>query len=522
MSIKTSENNAPILKRLTEKFRFPHNNITGRIAIAYSLQCNKKFLDNDVKYNNKGFEYQEETLFGSINGKSNQVVYKSLIDQYYEKIHTDDEFRKLVKLHLDDGLERLGKEILDKYKGKNIHIDYLINIIQNGLDFVGVGQAPFTSTSKTILPAFEDLLEFSIGQRPDGSEIKVRLNDLNEFDSHHIAIAGMTGTGKTELIKDILYQISVNSNNEIKFIYLDYKGEGNSNKLRSFLEYTDSNYINPLEDEFDFNPLQYINLSNEKTKNFNINNFVDSISYFEPKIGPKQKYNFKSVLKQCVDSSAGIIPTMKDIHCELIQYYDENDLSPDTLLATIEDLANGIFTSESQSGKSLYDENIYLSLHQSLSDTIRQTTVFLILNYILAVFTEFNDVSPNSDRINPLRYIIVIDEAHIYLKNKNARKILEQLLRVIRSKGVVVVMLSQGPEDYRQSDFDFASQVKIPICLNVNNKAPKIIQRFIGWNKSEGKLKNEIDKLENGMALINIDGIETIKICQFWRTLQSK
>ena len=31
---------------------------------------------------------------------------------------------------------------------------------------------------------------------------------------------------------------------------------------------------------------------------------------------------------------------------------------------------------------------------------------------------------------------------------------------MMRSKGVVVVMLSQGVEDYKTKDFDFASQVK--------------------------------------------------------------
>jgi hypothetical protein len=48
--------------------------------------------------------------------------------------------------------------------------------------------------------------------------------------------------------------------------------------------------------------------------------------------------------------------------------------------------------------------------------------------------------------------LLVIDEAHIYLKNKNARKALEELLRLLRSKGVIIVMLSQGVEDYKTKD----------------------------------------------------------------------
>lgn len=68
---------------------------------------------------------------------------------------------------------------------------------------------------------------------------------------------------------------------------------------------------------------------------------------------------------------------------------------------------------------------------------------------------------------------------HIYLKNKNASKALEEMLRLLRSKGVVIIMLSQGAEDYKTKNFDFVSQVKIPICLNINNKDYKVIEHFL-------------------------------------------
>ena len=56
-------------------------------------------------------------------------------------------------------------------------------------------------------------------------------------------------------------------------------------------------------------------------------------------------------------------------------------------------------------------------------------------------FSSTNDCEP-IDYIFPLRYVIVIDEAHIYLRNKNARKALEDLLRLLRSKGVIIIILS--------------------------------------------------------------------------------
>lgn len=83
-------------------------------------------------------------------------------------------------------------------------------------------------------------------------------------------------------------------------------------------------------------------------------------------------------------------------------------------------------------------------------------------------------------------------------------------------------MLTQGVEDYKTKDFDFASQVKLPICLNVQNKDPKMIKTFVGTPRSEHKLLSEINKLDSGFGLINLAEPETIEIRQFWKTLKNE
>ena len=153
---------------------------------------------------------------------------------------------------------------------------------------------------------------------------------------------------------------------------------------------------------------------------------------------------------------------------------------------------------------------------------MRQLCVFLTLKYLLAEFSSTNDTEPTKDRIKPLRYVIVIDEAHVYLKNKNASKALEDILRVLRSKGVVIIMLTQGVEDYKTKNFDFTSQIKIPVCLNINNKDYKLIESFVGTPRSKQKLQEIIGKLEPQKAIINIIEPQIIKINQFWQTQKAK
>jgi hypothetical protein len=81
-------------------------------------------------------------------------------------------------------------------------------------------------------------------------------------------------------------------------------------------------------------------------------------------------------------------------------------------------------------------------------------------------------------------------------------------------------MISQGTEDYHKSDFNFADEVKITVCLDVKNKSPKVIERFLGSVKSEVKFKKALDNLVSGKAITNFSEPKLITIRQFWKTLK--
>jgi DNA sulfur modification protein DndE len=128
-----------------------------------------------------------------------------------------------------------------------------------------------------------------------------------------------------------------------------------------------------------------------------------------------------------------------------------------------------------------------------------------------------NDVKSSEDRIKPIRYIIVIDEAHAYLKHKNMASVLENLLRMVRSKGVIVMMISQGIAEYKQKEFDFSSQVKIPILLNIQNKDLKQAKSFVGTPKSDSRLRTVLHQLEGGKGVINFEESKLMDINMFWQ-----
>jgi len=326
----------------------------------------------------------------------------------------------------------------------------------------------------------------------------------------------MAGSGKTQLMKDILYQISKNTNYELKFIFFDYKGEGNPEQLKPFLNATKCEFVDIVNDGgVKFNPFLSISLD-ERQRPFSIKAFVDTIATFVPSVGVAQKNILNNVITELFDNKKGQYPTIDELFENLEEYYAVSKKKPDTLFAGIQDLATNIFDCNINN-PSILTKSLYLNLPPALSDTLRQLVVFLLLRYFNSYFSSTNDCEP-VNQIFPLRYVIVIDEAHIYLKNKNARKALEELLRLLRSKGVIIVMLSQGVEDYKTKDFDFASQVKLPICLNVQNKDYKSISNFVGTPKSKFKLESEINKLVSGKGLLNIGEPQIVELRQWWKT----
>ena len=112
----------------------------------------------------------------------------------------------------------------------------------------------------------------------------------------------MAGSGKTQLIKDILFQISKNTENQLKFIFFDYKGEGNSEQLKPFLENTGCEFIDILNDGLNFNPLTSINLNEgERQRTFSIKAFVDTVATFIPSIGVSQKNILQTVITELIE-----------------------------------------------------------------------------------------------------------------------------------------------------------------------------------------------------------------------------
>ena len=123
--IKTSKEIRGVVTYLTRKLNLGTENIIARIALAYSLQKNRKFELSEIK-DSGGKEYSKSVLFGDY-----LPYYISLICIHYDLYKTDKDIPKYIKMHIDDGLYLINKEIEE-----NPNLDgfeYVIDKIEYGL-----------------------------------------------------------------------------------------------------------------------------------------------------------------------------------------------------------------------------------------------------------------------------------------------------------------------------------------------------------------------------------------------------
>ena len=123
--IKTSTENRERVARLTRKFGLGAENIIARIAIAYSLKQGNHFDPTKVK-DSGGKEYSRNVLFGNL-----FPLYLSMICEHYQIKSTDKDLPRYFKLHLDDGLELIDKDVKDN--PNLVGFDYLFDKIEFGL-----------------------------------------------------------------------------------------------------------------------------------------------------------------------------------------------------------------------------------------------------------------------------------------------------------------------------------------------------------------------------------------------------
>ena len=512
---KIDSESTELLDRITNIYNFKRDTITGRIALSLSIEKGRLFHENENSLPQNGREYTPTSnIFGRlVNDVDNFTLYKTIFDQHYNKELTESEFIKLYKLHLKDGLEIWNNKLNNSNITKGEHISLLLKPVKKGLhkrkSNVYVSSSAKTETTTNLINSTNKPIELNLGNELNGEPIKIKINDETEYTSRHFGIAGTTGSGKTQLVFDLIYQISKQTEYELNFTFFDFKGTDTKEKLDTFLSSTKANFIDiKHQNGFPFSPLKNYDLSNQNY----IESFASDLRTFFKSIGQVQ--------------SASLVREIKD-------YYFDNNSSPkldellenileknkgkfDTTTSIIQQLINSGIYDESKS-YSIFNQSTYISMPSEVTKEIKQFVTFNLLKYMYDSIKKSGDTTVTNN-IKSLKHVIIIDEAQNFLQHKNARPVIESMLRELRSMGIIIILIAQETQDFIYKDFNFMSQIQFPICANVKDKSTKRIIPFLGSVNSEVKLHTQLEKLEGGKAIINIGEPKLIELKQWWKT----
>lgn len=113
---------------MTKKLNLGAENIIARIAFAHSLAQDRK-MDLKKISDSRGKEYSSKVLFGEYSD-----FYVGMICVTYNLHKSDKDIARYVKMHIDDGLELIGKKI--DLKSTITGTEFLTNEIEKGIKYL--------------------------------------------------------------------------------------------------------------------------------------------------------------------------------------------------------------------------------------------------------------------------------------------------------------------------------------------------------------------------------------------------
>lgn len=514
--IRPSQDSWDLIDTLKRVWNFRVNYAPIRLAIGRSL------LSGDIppieSSSEDGRAIDTQQIFSG-GGTDYTPLFRALIVQRHNRVLTDEEFLQHLKAHVDHGFGLIKNDTSD-FKSEDDYVDYLVELTRIGLEQRDQEIAPTIETT----PAFGGLLNLQIGWNAQTDE-PIRV-EFNRQTNNYLAVTGKPGSGKTQFVKDLLAQIRLQSDFKVNFIFFDY-AKGDVANDADFVSVTKSDVVRLPEESLPFNPFSRVNVNSETSVKVAAQEFADLIRDVEKRLGTVQAQLLYDAILRGFESMRGEIPPFPDfeiINQEIEYDYTINKRKLDTLTEVMRQLTDfEIFSRRNDSNlwQNLTDKTIVVDLHGLT--ILRELTVCLVLTAIYRELMTMPDSNVDNG-VREMRTIIIIDEAHHFLKDKKRNTILERLIREIRSKGASVFLMSQSPDDYDQDNFDFTELLEFIFLLQSNAGATKFLQNAFGISIQDAKsLASEVANLPTASAIgksydtESKNKVNRLRVRQFWR-----
>lgn len=469
-------------------------NIPARLAIARSLAV----TDTPPKPSGDlGRSIKGETLFGT--GPDLASWISLLIERHGGAPASLKEFQALVSAHWARGMNILVTEL---NAADNDSSEFWRGLAESALPkgpaIAGGSVEGFPGT--VIVGAVRVKLGEVGTDVASGEEVSWDLNAPG--GSPHSAFMGGVGSGKTRTAAYVLRSIAEQSGAPL--LAFDFKGD--MSDRNNALDVTfNATVLSPPKSPI---PLDVFALSGTGTHKVvtTAQRLRDSLSNLkQTKFGDQQRRRLNDALEMALKQCHPC--TLADIKSTMEGIYADQGIKEDGAVSALVDLCRLPLFEPTMSPEEFFSRSWIVSLPADVPELVRVAVVSLLTDALERYINALSDAPTDDQGNRSLRMMCVIDEAHRILGAKLPG--LLNLIRLGRSKGVAVMLISQKPDDFEGEDDDFLSEMGLITCFGTNAKE-NAVKRILGAGAS-------LTSLKKGEAYVKQRGDARAKKISCWK-----
>ena len=494
---KATEESAVFEDKLRTAYGLPYRYEAARLLIGRSLAelSKPEPLPAGTKFHQRAIP--GENLFGN---DDDLWLCALILEGKLQTDSTVEEFRALTEAHWARGFT-LVREELESCAGNELK---LVQRLAERLSETGSGlDIPFAAPNGV---AGEIRLKLgSISHtHPAGKPVDFSINGPGI--PPHLALMGAIGRGKTttgvQMALDLVRQA------QIPFLFIDPKGEfvAEGRPIGPFAGITG---VGAMEAGTDAVPLDFLPRAESGQNKIAraAMRLRDTLVLCCKAPGDLQKNLLREAIEQVINNGGDRnLETVRDAYeHELRAANKEND----SIVSRLNELTHlNCFEAKFQPAQ-FFAQSWIISL-KGLPEELKRLVTLVLLDAVSSYLLDQADTAVTGG-FRVFRHLLVLDEARKVLKERRSESLVD-LVRQGRSKGSVVMMLSQDPSDFEGQTDDFTTQLGtvVAFACNQSQKGLGALQGVFGRKLQANEFSDTY--LPPGVAFVKMPGLPPDRI----------
>jgi len=474
-----------LAEELKDLLGFGTHNIPARLAIARSLAIPEP---PPPAQGEPGRTIRGEILFGT--GDVLATWLSLLIEHEERPIESIADLQRRVRDHWVRGMKMLSELLESSNRSK---INFWRRLAETGLPS---GRSP--DEGDIVPPALGDEpvprpIALPIG--PRGVDARsgepVRFSPVAPGASPHVAIIGGVGSGKTRTALTMLAKLREQT--AAPLLAFDFKGDMVGGEAGLDVTFG-AEVVAPPHAPVPLDVLA-VGGTGETAVKLAAQRLRDSLATLRGAgFGAQQRDLLAEAAERALAAHRPC--RLSDVRDALLEVYRERDKAPDGAVATLNDLCRFELFTPDLPPEEFFARSRVVRIGQELPDLVRTVVVTLTTDALDRWLNGLPDSPVDGEGNRALRIVAVIDEAHRVLGCKLPG--LSNLVRLSRSKGGMVWLISQSPDDFEGEEQDFLAEMGLVLAF-ATNAAPGATRRIFGTQA-------RLEQLPNGRAWAKLRG----------------